>query len=130
MNKAVVQTRFFRFGGMLHQDYEHLAFPLVDLEDRLNTAISAPGFAAVVESVYFIPVITEEQVMENQEALFYKEAEKKIMIQKRVSPGGDMMQAFLEGLSSLSADHPQLLPLFQWVKQQVPSLPNTKPRKN
>jgi len=119
MNKAVVQTRFFRFGGILHQHYQSQAFQLVELEDRLNAAISASGFAAVVESVYFIPVIvTEEQVMEHQEALSYKEAEKKITIKKRVSPGGDMMQAFLEGLSSLSADHPQLLPLFQWVKQQ------------
>ena len=62
MNKAVVQTRFFRFGGMLHQDYQNLAFQLVELEDRLNKAVSASGFTAVVESVYFIPVITEEQV--------------------------------------------------------------------
>jgi len=118
MQKAVVQTRFFRFGGILHQHYQSLAFQLVELEDRLNTAISASGFTAAVESVYFIPVITDEQVMEPQEALSYKETEKKITIKKRVSPGGDMMQAFLEGLSSLSADHPQILPLFQWVKQQ------------
>lgn len=127
MQKAVVQTRFFRFGGMLHQDYQHLAFPLVELEDRLNTAISASGFTAVVESVYFIPIIMEEQVTEHQEELSYNEAEKKITIKKQVSPAGDMMQAFLEGLASLSADHPQLLPLFEWVKQQVGSLPNTKP---
>jgi len=119
MHKAVVQIRFFRFGGMLHQHHQHLAFQLVELEDRLNTAISTSGFTAVVESVYFIPVITEEQVTEHQEALSYKEVEKKITIKKLVSPGGDMMQAFLEGLSSLSADHPQLLPLFQWVKLQV-----------
>ena len=130
MNKAVVQTRFFRFGGILHQHYQHLAFQLVELEDRLNKAVSASGFTAVVESVYFIPVITEEQVVEHQEELSYKEAEKKITIKKQVSPGGDMMHAFLEGLASLSADHPQLLPLFEWVEQQVGSLPNTKPRKN
>ncbi|NUO00411.1 MAG: hypothetical protein HUU01_07310 [Saprospiraceae bacterium] len=120
MQKAVVQTRFFRFGGMLHQHDQHLAFQLVELEDQLNRAISAPGFAAVVESVYFIPVIVpEEQVMEHQEVLSYKEAEKKITIQKRVSASTDLMPAFLEALASLSADHPQLLPLFQWVKQQV-----------
>lgn len=130
MHKAVVQTRFFRFGGMLHQHDQHLAFQLVELEDRLNTAISASGFAAVVESVYFIPVIMEGQVMEHQEELSYKQAEKKITIKMQVSPDSDMMQAFLEGLASLSADHPQLLPLFRWVKQQIPLLPNTKPRKN
>lgn len=127
MHKAIVQTRFFRFGGILHQHDQHLAFQLVELEDRLNTAISASGFTAVVESVYFIPVITEEQAMEHQQALSYNAAEKKITIKKRVSPDSDMMQAFLEGLASLSADHPQLLPLFRWVKQQVPLLPNTKP---
>jgi hypothetical protein len=120
MQKAVVQTRFFRFGGVLHQHYQHLAFQLVELEDRLNAAISTSSFAAAVESVYFIPVIVmEEQVMDHQEELSYKEAEKKIIIKKQVSPGGDMMHAFLEGLSLLSADYPQLLPLFQWAKQQV-----------
>lgn len=66
-------ARLFRFGGILHQTYQDIAPQLSALEDHLNALIpTAEEFTAVLEQVYFIPIIVPDgQRMEHEERLSY-----------------------------------------------------------
>lgn len=99
-------TRFFRFGGILHQDHEAVAHTLTALEDRLNAAAPAADWAAVLERVYFIPVIvTDDQYPIHPEIRAFDAAEKKIILQVHVAPSANWLSVLLAHLREVAGAH-------------------------
>lgn len=111
-------VRLFRFGGILHQTYQDIAPQLSALEDHLNALASTAEFTALLEQVYFIPIIVPEgQLMEHEERLSYDDDAKKLLIQKQLAPDSDLRLALLEGVKEVVATDARLASLVGWLEE-------------
>lgn len=111
-------VRLFRFGGILHQTYQDIAPQLSALEDHLNALASTAEFTALLEQVYFIPIIVPDgQLMEHEERLSYDDDAKKLLIQKQLAPDSDLRLALLEGVKEVAATDARLASLVGWLEE-------------
>ena len=111
-------ARLFRFGGILHQTYQDIAPQLSALEDHLNALASTAEFTALLEQVYFIPIIVPDgQRMEHEERLSYNADAKKLLIQKQLAPDSDLQLALLEGVKEVAATDKRLASLVGWLEE-------------
>lgn len=67
------QERQFRFGAIVHEDYQELAMLLPELEDRLNQNINLKDYTDRVERIYFAPILMPEGVDGEEEERWFDE---------------------------------------------------------
>lgn len=65
--------RQFRFGAIVHEDYQELAMLLPELEDRLNQNINLKDYTDRVERIYFAPILMPEGVDGEEEERWFDE---------------------------------------------------------
>lgn len=80
IEEAAIDTRPFRFSAILDEAYQDILPTLLALEDRLNEEIQLTDYTDAIETIYFTPMILEDQT-EYEERLEYDGEAKEVFIQ-------------------------------------------------
>lgn len=89
-----IKDRPFRFGAIVHQDFESLGLLMADLEDRFNQSISLSDFTDKIQIIYFMPIILPDADDQEEESRYDAE-QKKIFLRVKIDPHS------LEGLEEV-----------------------------
>jgi SpoU rRNA methylase family enzyme len=80
MIEEAIDTRSFRFSAILDEAYQDMLPTLLELEDRLNEDIQLSDYTDAIETIYFTPMILEDQTG-YEERLEYDEKAKEVFLQ-------------------------------------------------
>ena len=80
MIEEAVDTRSFRFSAILDEAYQDILPTLLELEDRLNEDIQLSDYTDAIETIYFTPMILDDQTG-YEERLEYDEEAKEVFLQ-------------------------------------------------
>lgn len=80
MLEEAIDTRPFRFSAILDEAYQDILPTLLELEDRLNEDIQLADYTDAIETIYFTPMILEDQT-EYEERLEYDWEGKEVFLQ-------------------------------------------------
>lgn len=116
---STIDTRFFRFGAILPEDQEELAYRLADLEDQLNEAVASLDLPDSIQHIYYIPIVERAPFgTDQEEECRLDEASQSVMIRKRVEPDR-LFATFLEELDVLSQELLDLKELLALVHKII-----------
>ena len=92
--------RQFRFGAIIHQDYQQLAMLLPDLEDRLNQRINLKDYTDRVKRIYFTPMMMPDSLEVQEEAYQFDEKEQTVFfkVKLKMDPLAQMSKQDFEAL--------------------------------
>jgi phosphorylcholine metabolism protein LicD len=80
MIEEAIDTRPFRFSAIVDEAYQDILPTLLELEDRLNEDIQLSDYTDAIETIYFIPMILDDQT-DYEERLEYDEESKEVFLQ-------------------------------------------------
>jgi|GEM_PF-2559136 len=72
-------TRPFRFGAIVHEAHQELAFQLADLEDRLNEELVLEVNPSGIKRIYFIPTITAAEICTAEQDVIFVDEESLVI---------------------------------------------------
>jgi hypothetical protein len=100
MIEEAINTRPFRFSAILDETYQDILPALLELEDRLNEEIQLSDYTDAIETIYFTPMILDDQTG-YEERLEYDEESKEVFLQVFASVEDDLPKVLVSTFASL-----------------------------